>query len=98
LLVGATSSSTTTRPRITSSGCSQVHTDGVPFFQRPYFSNPIATEAIGAHDFGDLSTQHVVVRTERFSGKPASVPQILQSRWPQLVSLASAHGLSSVYL
>jgi len=74
--------------------------DGVLFLQRPYFINPDchAWKTIGARDFGDMNTQHVVMRTERFGGASTNVPQVLQSRWPQLASLASAHGLSSVYL
>jgi hypothetical protein len=74
--------------------------DGVLFLQRPYFINPEchAWKTVGARDFGDMNTQHVVTRTERFRGSSANVPHVLQSRWPQLASLASAHGLSSVYL
>ena len=74
--------------------------DGILFLQRPYLINPDCHvwKTIGARDFADITTQHIVMRTERFSLTGTNRQSFLQSHWPQLASLASARGLSSVYL
>jgi hypothetical protein len=74
--------------------------DGVQFLKRPYFISPDchAWVSIGARDFSDIHTSHVVVRTERYTVRSQHLSGFLRSRWPRLAAAAEARGLSSVYL
>ena len=50
--------------------------DGVNFLKRSYFLNPDchAWTVIGAHDFGDVHSSQIVLRTERWSLRNARQP------------------------
>jgi hypothetical protein len=74
--------------------------DGIPFLQRPYFSNPDchAWITVGAADFAQVPAERVVVRTERFYTAPGNQLPLLVSKWPQLSAAAAARGLTTVYL
>ena len=74
--------------------------DGIPFFQRPYFSEPDCHMwiTVGAQDFADAPTERVVVRTERFRTPPGNHLALLLAKWPQVSATASAQGLTTVYL
>jgi hypothetical protein len=74
--------------------------DGVPFFQRPYFSEPDCHTwiTVGARDFAEAPLERVVVRTERFRTGPGNQLPFLVSKWPQVSAAAAAQGLTTVYL
>ena len=74
--------------------------DGTRFFDRPYFLNPEchAWSLIGAHDFGDLHTTQVVMRTERWTVPAENQRTLLKERWPEIRAEADARGLTGVWL
>jgi hypothetical protein len=74
--------------------------DGTLFLERPYFLSPDCRSwaVIGAHDFTDIHSTHVVVRTERWSVPSDNQRKLLKERWPAVRAAAAAQGLSSVWL
>jgi hypothetical protein len=74
--------------------------DGVLFFDRPEISNPDchAWSVIGAEDFDDVHTSHVVVRTERWITPEENQRVLLKTLWPNIRAEADARGLTSVWL
>src|SRR5262249_47443000 len=74
--------------------------DGVKFFDRPYFLLPEchAWKVIGAHDFGDIHTSQVVVRTERWSVPKKNQDKPLKDGWPSIRAAAAGRGVMSVWL
>jgi hypothetical protein len=74
--------------------------DGILFFQRPYFLNPVyyAWDVIGAHDFKDVFTSHTVVRLERWNLPDGNHQSALDEVWPSIRERAEQQGLSSVWL
>lgn len=74
--------------------------DGTLFFERPYFLAPDcrAWSVIGAHDFAPLETDHVLVRTERWSVPSRNQRALLNDRWPEIRAAGAARGLASVWL
>jgi len=77
--------------------------DGVHFFDRPYFLNPDCHSwtVVGAHDFADVRTDQVVLRTERWR-VPANQDRLLQTAlqaaWPVILAEARRRGLTAVWL
>lgn len=75
--------------------------DGVLFLKRPYFLSPEchAWAVIGAHDFEDIHSSQIVLRTERWSLRNAREPaRALQQRFDTVLAAAQARGLTSVWL
>jgi hypothetical protein len=75
--------------------------DGVHFLKRPYFLSPEchAWTVIGAHDFGDIHSSQIVLRTERWSLSKARQPLwTLKQRFDTVLAAARARGLTSVWL
>lgn len=74
--------------------------DGTRFWDRPYFLGPECHvwNAIGAHEFGDVDTTHVVARTERWTVPADNQRQLLADRWPAIRNEAAARGLTAVWL
>ena len=75
--------------------------DGVLFLKRPYFVSPEchAWTVIGAHDFADIHSSQIVLRTERWSVRHARHPtSILEQRFEAVLASAQARGLTSVWL
>jgi hypothetical protein len=75
--------------------------DGVLFLKRPYFLSPEchAWTVIGAHDFGDVHSLQIVLRTERWSLSKARQPLwTLKQRFDAVLAAAQARGLTSVWL
>lgn len=75
--------------------------DGVLFLKRPYFLSPEchAWTVIGAHDFGDVHSSQIVLRTERWSLRYARQPAlVLQQKFDDILARARARGLTSVWL
>lgn len=74
--------------------------DGTLFLQRPYFLAPEchAWDVIGAHDFADIHTSQIVLRTERWAVPHASQGHVLRQRFNALLATAQARGLSSIWL
>jgi hypothetical protein len=74
--------------------------DGVKFFERPIFLDHDchSWSVIGARDFADVHTTHVVLRTERWQVPPANQRKWLEARWAAVRSEAQARGLTSVWL
>jgi hypothetical protein len=74
--------------------------DGVKFFDRPYILSPEchAWSVIGGHDFGDIHTTQVVVRTERWTTPSDNQRAGLKAFWPALRAAAERRGLTSVWL
>jgi hypothetical protein len=75
--------------------------DGVHFLKRSYFLNPDchAWTVIGAHDFGDIHSSQIVLRTERWLVPKTSQPaRVLEQRFDAVLAAAQARGLTSVWL
>jgi hypothetical protein len=75
--------------------------DGVHFLKRPYFLSPEchAWTVIGAHDFADVHSSQIVLRTERWSLSHARQPLwMLKQRFDAVLAAAQARGLTSVWL
>jgi hypothetical protein len=75
--------------------------DGVHFLKRSYFLSPEchAWRVIGAHDFADIHSAQIVLRTERWSVRNARQPaSILEQRFAAVLASAQARGLTSVWL
>ena len=74
--------------------------DGTRFWDRPYFLGPECHvwNAIGAHEFGDVDTTHVVARTERWTVPADNQRALLADRWPAIRDEAAARGLTAVWL
>ena len=75
--------------------------DGVLFLKRPYFLSPEchAWTVIGAHDFGDVHSSQIVLRTERWSLRNARQPVwALGQKFAAVLAAAQARGLTSVWL
>ena len=75
--------------------------DGVLFLKRSYFLNPEchAWTVIGAHDFGDIHSSQIVLRTERWSLPNARQPAwVLEQKFDAILAAAQARGLTSVWL
>jgi hypothetical protein len=74
--------------------------DGIAFLERPYFLDHEchAWSAIGARDFSDVHTSHVVMRTERWRVPHANQRKLLTERWPAIRSQAARRDFTSVWL
>ncbi len=75
--------------------------DGVLFLKRSYFLSPEchAWTVIGAHDFGDVHSSQIVLRTERWSLRHARQPAwVLEQKFAAVLAAAQARGLTSVWL
>ncbi|HZI07866.1 MAG TPA: hypothetical protein VEZ71_27860, partial [Archangium sp.] len=74
--------------------------DGVPFFRRPFFLNPVvlAWQVIGAHDFQAIDSGHTCLRFERWAVENESVNARLASAWTALQAGAAQQGCASVWL
>ncbi len=75
--------------------------DGVLFLKRPYFLSPDchAWTVIGAHDFADIHSSQIVLRTERWSLRNARQPaRVLKERFDAILTAAQARRLTSVWL
>jgi hypothetical protein len=74
--------------------------DGVRFFDRPYFLDHDchAWSVIGAHDFADIHTSQVIVRTERWQVPAENQRVLLKDRWPAIRSEAASRGMTSAWL
>lgn len=74
--------------------------DGIKFFDRPYFLDHDchAWSVIGAHDFGDIHTTQVIVRTERWMVPAENQRLLLKARWPVIRAEAAGRGLTSAWL
>ena len=75
--------------------------DGVLFLKRSYFLNPEchAWTVIGAHDFADIHSSQIVLRTERWSLRNARQPVLtLERKFDAILARAQAQGLTSVWL
>ena len=71
------------------------------FLKRPYFLSPEchAWTVIGAHDFADIHSSQIVLRTERWSLRNARQPaRVLKQRFDAFLTAAQARGLTSVWL
>jgi hypothetical protein len=75
--------------------------DGVHFLKRSYFLSPDchAWTVMGAHDFEDIHSSQIVLRTERWSLRNARQPdRLLEQRFDAILAEARARGLTSVWL
>ncbi len=74
--------------------------NGIRFLERPEFieHDCQAWSVIGARDFSDVHTSHVVQRTERWQVPPANQRHWLEGQWASVRSEAQARGLTSVWL
>jgi hypothetical protein len=74
--------------------------DGTRFWDRPYFLGPECHvwNLIGAYEFGDVDTTHVVARTERWSVAANNQRALLADRWPAIRDQAADRGLTAVWL
>lgn len=74
--------------------------DGVQFLDRPEFfsSDCHAWSAIAAYELGDIESDHIVMRTERWSVPPGNHRDLLKSRVPLLLDAAKARGLTGMWL
>lgn len=74
--------------------------NGIKFLERPEFieHDCHAWSVIGARDFTDVHTTHVVLRTERWQVPPAHQGDWLAGQWASVRSEAQARGLTSVWL
>ncbi len=75
--------------------------DGIHFLKRSYFLNPEchAWTVIGAHDFGDVHSSQIVLRTERWSLRNArQTVWTLQQKLNAILASAQTRGLTSVWL
>jgi hypothetical protein len=74
--------------------------NGIKFLERPEFieHDCHAWSVIGARDFADVHTAHVVFRTERWKVPPANQRHWLEGQWAAIRSQAQARGLTSVWL
>jgi hypothetical protein len=74
--------------------------DGTHFFDRPYFLNPDchAWSVVGAHDFADIHTSQIVLRTERWRVPQENQRDVLKTRWSTILAEAGQRGLSSAWL
>ena len=74
--------------------------NGIKFLERPEFleHDCHAWSVIGARDFTDVRTSHVVLRTERWRVPPANQRHWLEGQWASVRSEAQARGLTSVWL
>lgn len=74
--------------------------DGTTFFDRPDFLAPDchAWSVIAAHDFADLHTAQIVLRTERWHVPGANQRKVLKAHWPAISADAAQRGLTSVWL
>src|ERR1700722_17082288 len=73
--------------------------DGVLFLHRPYFLNPEchAWAVIDAHDFGDIHTSQVVLRTERWT-VTGNQEDVLKQRFDAILAEADRRAITSVWL
>ncbi len=75
--------------------------DGVHFLKRSYFLSPDchAWTVIGAHDFADIHSSQIVLRTERWSVRNARQPVwTLRRKFDAILAEAQVRGLTSVWL
>lgn len=74
--------------------------DGVKFFDRPYFLDHDchAWSVIGAHDFADIHSSQVIVRTERWQVPAENQRTLLTEKWPAIRAEAASRGLTSAWL
>ena len=75
--------------------------DGVLFLKGPYFLSPEchAWTVIGTHDFADVHSSQIVLRTERWSLPSARQPAwVLEQKFAAILATAQARGLTSVWL
>lgn len=74
--------------------------DGVKFFDRPEFIDHECHvwSTIGAHDFGDIHTSQVVLRTERLAVPAENQRPLLKEQWPLVRDEAERRGYTSVWL
>jgi hypothetical protein len=72
--------------------------DGVQFLSRPAFIAPECHDwsVVGAEDFGDIHSTHVVMRTERFAMSGRDPVGALTCRWPDVRHEAERRGYTSV--
>jgi hypothetical protein len=74
--------------------------DGVRFFDRPYFLDHDchAWSVIGAHDFADIHTSQVIVRTERWQVPEENQRPLLKDTWPAIRAEAASRVMTSAWL
>jgi hypothetical protein len=74
--------------------------DGVPFFKRPVFLNPVvlAWQVVGAQDFQALHTAHSCIRFERWAVEDERITQRLPASWTALQAGAAQQGCASIWL
>jgi hypothetical protein len=74
--------------------------DGVPFFQRPLFINPVILtwQVLGAHDFQPVPIGHSCIRFERWAVEEDRASAQLSASWPALQATAERQGVASVWL
>jgi hypothetical protein len=72
--------------------------DGVKFFERPSFIDPVAYvwTVVGAQNWADYSS-HAVIRSERWR-YVHGLDHGLEQTWPRICKEAEARGLASVWL
>ena len=70
------------------------------FLERPEFLEPDchAWRAIGSAQFGDIRSEQVTLRTERWSAPDANQRAYLRAQWPIIEEDARSRGLSAVWL
>ena len=71
------------------------------FSSDPIFCSPEchAWTVIGTHDFGDVHSSQIVLRTERWSLRNARLPALmLQQKFAAILANAQARDLTSVWL
>lgn len=74
--------------------------DGVQFLDRSYW---LAKEChswtvVGAHDFTDIHTTQIIIRTERLTLAGKHPVDTLNKAWPSIKAEAKADGMASVWL
>lgn len=74
--------------------------DGVPFFKRPFFLNPVVLvwQVIGAQDFQPLDTAHSCIRFERWAVEDERIASRLPAAWTALQARAAQQGCASLWL
>jgi hypothetical protein len=74
--------------------------NGIKFLERPEFieQDCHAWSVIGARDFTDVHTTHVILRTERWQVPPSNQRHWLEGQWASIRSEAQARGLTGAWL
>jgi len=74
--------------------------DGVAFFDRPFFLNPVCHvwDVVGVADLAPYDEHQVVLRTERFRVPAASLAALLAARWSQILAEARRRRMTGVWL